>query len=168
MFEIKLPTGLKMTTRGNIDEIDAKILSELIDDARKKIIDIAKKCGVSSTAILKRIERLKTEGIITGTVLFSDMSRLGYMFPASIGLTLNQGQESTVLEVIEEKVHVITLSRGVGENNLFFFVIANSLQEIEELKQTIKGYPSVKKVSISIWNTPTFNFGNINLHPTEA
>lgn len=157
-----------MTIRGNIDEIDAKILSELIDDARTKITDIAKKCNVSSTAILKRIERLKAEGIITGTVLFSDMARLGFMFPASIGITLNMSQESQILKLIEKKVHVITLSRGVGEDNLFFFVIANTLHEIEELKQIIKGYPSVRKVTTSIWSTPTFNFENISLHPTEA
>jgi DNA-binding Lrp family transcriptional regulator len=152
----------------HIDEIDAKILSELIEDARKKIADIAKKCGVSSTAILKRIERLKAEGVITGTVLFSDMSRLGYMFPASIGITLNQNQEPEVLKLIEEKVHLIMLSRSVGEDNLFLFVIANNLHEIENLKQIIKGYPSVKKVTVSIWNTPTFNFENISLQPTEA
>jgi DNA-binding Lrp family transcriptional regulator len=157
-----------MNSIGNIDEIDAKILSELIEDARKKITDIAKKCGVSSTAILNRIKRLKAEGIITGTVLFSDMSRLGYMFPASIGISLNQSQESEVLKLIAEKVHVIMLSRSVGEDNLFLFVVANNLHEIENLKQTIKGCPRVRKVRISIWSTPTFNFENINLQPTEV
>ncbi len=152
----------------NIDEIDAKILSELIEDARKKITDIAKKCGVSSTAIMKRISRLKAEGVITGTVLFNDMSRLGYMFPASIGISLHHSQESKVLKLIEEKVHLIMLSRSVGEDNLFLFVVANNLHEIENLKQTIKGCPSVRKVTISIWSTPTFNFENISLQPTEA
>jgi DNA-binding Lrp family transcriptional regulator len=152
----------------NIDEIDAKILCELIEDARKKITDIAKKCGISTTAILKRISRLKAEGVITGTVLFSDMSLLGYMFPASIGISLNQSQESEVLKMIKEKVHLIMLSRSVGEDNLFLFVIANNLHEIENLKQIIKGYPSVRKVTISIWSTPTFNFENISLRPIEV
>lgn len=149
-----------------IDETDAKILSELIGDARRRIIDLAKQCGVSSTAILKRIKRLKKEGVITGTVLFSDMSRLGYLYPASIGISLNHNQEAKILKLIEAKVNVIMLSRSVGRDNLFLFVIANNLYEIENLKQIIKGHPHVRKLIISIWSTPTFNFENINLEPT--
>ena len=155
-----------MTSTVKIDEIDAKILSELIGDARKKITDLAEQCGVSSTAILKRIKRLKAEGVITGTVLFSDMSRVGFMFPASIGISLNHDQEAKILKLIEEKVNVIMLSRSIGRDNLFLFVVANNLHEIENLKQVIKGHPEVRKVIVSIWSTPYFNFENINIQPT--
>ena len=155
-----------MDSRVKIDEIDAIILSELIGDARRKITDLAKQCGVSSTAILKRIKRLKAEGVITGTVLFSEMSQIGYLFPVSIGISLNQSQELKILKLIEESVNVIMLSRSIGRDNLFLFAVANNLHEIENLKQIIKGNPHVRKLTISIWGTPTFNFENINLQPT--
>ena len=48
----------------NIDDVDRKILQTLLKDARSKMVNIAKHCGVSVTTIKNRIERLKKTGII--------------------------------------------------------------------------------------------------------
>jgi DNA-binding Lrp family transcriptional regulator len=40
-----------------IDELDGKILRVIMKDSRKKISDIARDCKISSTAVIKRIEK---------------------------------------------------------------------------------------------------------------
>jgi len=157
-----------MESTVTIDEIDVKILRELIRDARKTLSDIAKQCGLSSTAILNRIKRLKAEGVITGTVLFIEMNRFGYMYPASIDVSLNPSQELQDTKLIAGKVKIIMLSRSIGIDNLFLFVVAKNLQEIEDLKQSIRGQPGVREVTTNLWGTPEFYFENIDLQLTRT
>jgi DNA-binding Lrp family transcriptional regulator len=50
-----------------LDELDLMILSILTKDARSSLKEIAKRCRLTSSAVLRRIERLKQEGVIMGT-----------------------------------------------------------------------------------------------------
>ena len=50
-----------------IDQIDQKILSFLVKNARMPFLEIARECGVSGAAIHQRVKRLETNGVITGS-----------------------------------------------------------------------------------------------------
>ena len=56
-----------MTSQVHIDPIDSKIIEALLKDGRAQLSDIAKTCGISTNAIVKRYERLKKAEIIVGT-----------------------------------------------------------------------------------------------------
>ena len=157
---------MKSATR--VDEIDAKILSALIKDARTRIKDIAKSCGLSSTAIVNRIKRLKTEHVIEGSVLFWDMSALGFLYPASLGINLDYNQEQRVIELIEGRSNVIILSKSIGKHDLIVFLVAKKLVDIDQLKQDISAQARVRKIVINLWTTPHFNFENIEINPSGA
>jgi DNA-binding Lrp family transcriptional regulator len=151
-----------------IDKIDVKILRELIKDARTRIKDIAKDCGISSVAVSRRIKRLRAAGVITGSVLFSNMNSLGFFHPASIGVSLHPDQESQVIKLVKDQVNMLFFSRGAGKENLSFFVVTSSLQEIENLKHTIGKQPRIKRIVVNHWSTPYFNFENIDIRATRA
>ena len=155
-----------MSSTVEIDEIDVKILRELIKDARTRLKDIAKACGVSSSAIFTRLKRLKTTGVITGAVQFVNMGRLGYLFPASIGINLNPDKETIVMKLIRENFNIIVLSQSVGKNDLIIFLALKSIKEIERLKQVIRKQEGIRKISVNLWSTPRFNFENIDLQST--
>lgn len=157
-----------MTNIIRIDEIDSKILGALIKDARTKITEIAKSCGLSSTAIVNRIKRLKNEGVIEGSVLFWDMSVLGFLYPASIGLNLDSSQYPRVIKIIEEQTNVIILSQSIGKHDLTVFLIAKNLLDIDKLKQLIASRAWVRKISINLWTTPHFHFGNVEIKAHRA
>jgi DNA-binding Lrp family transcriptional regulator len=162
------PTGINMNNTVEIDEIDVKILRELIKDARAKLKDIAKTCGVSSTAIMNRIKRLKTTGVITGAVQYIDMSKLGYMQPATIGINLNYSQEAQVIKLIRERAKVIMFDQSVGKNDLSIFCVAKNIKELDDLKQLIKKQPQIRRVTINLWSTPYPNFEKLDIQPTRA
>ena len=150
-----------------IDEIDVRILHELIKDARTKLKDIAEICGLSPPAILNRISRLKAAGVITGAVQFINMSQMGYMFPASIGFDLEHDQKTEVFKVLRKHSNLAILSEGAGSSSFSVFFVAKSLREIEDLKQFIRKQAGLRKVTVSIWRTPCFTFENIDLKPTR-
>ncbi len=157
-----------MNAQVEIDEIDVKILRELIKDARTKLKDIAKSCGLSSTAVLKRVERLKAAGVITGAILFSNMDQIGYMYPASIGVNLKPEQEAEIAKIFRKRTNMVLLNESAGNSSFAIFLVAKSMKDIDDLKQLIKKQTGSNKITVSIWSTPHFDFENIDLQPTKS
>ena len=151
-----------------IDEIDARILTTLIKDARTKIKDMAKNCNLSSTAIVNRIKRLRANHVITGSVLFWDMSVLGFLYPASLGINLDYTQNQRITKLIEDRANVIILSKSIGKHDLTVFLVAKKLADIDQLRQDISAQAKVRKIVINLWTTPYFNFENLEIKPSGA
>ena len=151
-----------------IDKIDVQILLELMLDARKTLAEIAKQCSLSSVAVLNHVKRLKAAGVITGTMLLCDMSVFGYMYPATVDISIKPSQERNLIRHVAGKVSVVMQERTIGKDNLMLFVVAKSLHELNTLRLSIKGQPGVRRVVVNIWSTPHLVFKNINLQPTRA
>jgi len=63
-----------------IDEIDYKILSVLLKNARMKTIDIARKVGKTEIVVRYRMNNLIKKGIIIGFRSFLNINKLGYIY----------------------------------------------------------------------------------------
>jgi Lrp/AsnC family transcriptional regulator, cysteine-sensing transcriptional activator len=60
-----------------IDAVDRKILRVLQQDASLSVAEIGERVGLSSTPCWKRIQRMESEGIITGKVALVDQNKIG-------------------------------------------------------------------------------------------
>ena len=74
----------------HIDQIDQKILSFLVKNARMPFLEIARECGVSGAAIHQRVKRLESNGVITGSRLLVKPQALGLNVCAFISVTLSE------------------------------------------------------------------------------
>ena len=74
-----------------LDQIDRKILTQLMRDATLPIAQLADRVGLSQTPCWKRVQKLEALGIITGRVALVD--------PGAVGLGL------TVLTEVEAMDH---------------------------------------------------------------
>ena len=160
-----------MTSEVELDEIDVKILSALIRDARTKLKEIAKDCDLTSNAIFKRIKRLKSIGVIVGTTLYPDAKQFGYTHIATIGINLDNAQENEIVKLIRErtKANLIELSSSIGKYDLCAFMLTKSLQELDNITQAIRKHPGVKRIAINIWvSEPYFLLENLELPLTRV
>lgn len=84
----------------SLDRVDKKILESLMKDAKKPYTEVAKKAFVSGGTVHVRMRKLEEAGIVEGTTLKVNYSKLGYDITAFIGIYL----EKSVLYdgVIEE------------------------------------------------------------------
>jgi DNA-binding Lrp family transcriptional regulator len=137
-------------------EIDAQILRALIIDARTKLNDNPRTCGVSSNAIFKRAKRLKETGIIKRAMLFTNFTGLGYRHPATIRISLTLGQEQRVIGLLQKR----------GDLNLA--ALPKSAYELNDLKEAVTKEQGAKRVSVNFWSKPHFNFENVDLNPKGA
>ena len=69
-----------------IDKIDLKILSLLMDDAKIPYTEIAKKVYVSGGTVHVRMRKLEEMGVVKGTTLKMDYSKMGVDITAFMGI----------------------------------------------------------------------------------
>ena len=77
-----------------MDKIDCKIISLLQENARYPLKYLAEKVQLSSPAVSARIERLESQGILTGYHATLDPVTLGYHITAFINLSRLCGCET--------------------------------------------------------------------------
>jgi DNA-binding Lrp family transcriptional regulator len=157
-----------MSQTVEIDEVDIKILRELIKDARTKLKDIANDCGLSSNAIFKRVKRLKETGVITGTILYTNLELFGLKYPATIGINLKHDNKLKVIKLIRKHANLIAVNPSFGKYDLCAFVMAKSISQLELLKQIVRKQPEVRRIAVNFWSKAYFNLGNIGLQPKRA
>ena len=73
-----------------IDGIDKEILRYLMEDARKPILQIASKIGISGAAIHQRLRKLEQSGVIAGSKFVVNPKVLGYSTMAFVGIYLDK------------------------------------------------------------------------------
>lgn len=73
-----------------IDGIDKEILRDLMSDARKPILQIANKVGISGAAIHQRLRKLENTGVISGSKFTVNNKVLGYSTVAFVGIYLEK------------------------------------------------------------------------------
>ncbi|WP_291274037.1 Lrp/AsnC family transcriptional regulator [Flavobacterium sp.] len=83
-----------------IDGIDKEILRDLMEDARKPILQIANKIGISGAAIHQRLKKLEQAGVISGSKYVVDSKVLGYKTMAFVGIYLEKASSNP--EVVKE------------------------------------------------------------------
>lgn len=73
-----------------IDGIDKEILRDLMQDARKPILQIANKIGISGAAIHQRLRKLEQSGLYHGSKFTVNHKILGYNTMAFVGVYLDK------------------------------------------------------------------------------
>jgi len=147
-----------------IDSVDAKLITLLLKDARTKTKDLAKACGISSTAVGKRIQKLKGNGTITGSTLMLNMSKIGFMYPASVSIErMNEEQCAKVISLVKRSSSLVIFNVCFGKSDFYVFLVAKSLKDLDYLKQSIRRHVT-GKIIVSLWNTPYLCFDNISIN----
>ena len=152
-----------------IDEIDAKILKELLKDARASFSDIAKICGVSSNTIAKRFKNLQQKGVITGTSTLTCVDEFEFQFPLSVDLNVEAGEENNVLEILEKMSNIRSLHQVIGRYDIHTVFHVRSFDEIGQIRDFLTKEKVIKRVGL----TATLHFlgffpENLTLTPTEV
>lgn len=72
-----------------LDQIDRKILRELVSEGRISNIELADRVGLSPSACLRRVQELERSGVIKGYRAVVDPAKLGLTFLAYVTVGLS-------------------------------------------------------------------------------
>ncbi len=131
-----------------LDGIDKKILRHLMEDARKPILEIARKIGISGAAIHQRLRKLEASKVISGSKFIINPKVLGYTTMAYIGIYLDRAMSNPrAVKELEKIPEVLECHYTTGnwsilikvlckDNEHLMQVLNKSIQQIDGVSRT--------------------------------
>jgi Lrp/AsnC family transcriptional regulator, regulator for asnA, asnC and gidA len=115
-----------------IDNLDRKILSVLVENAKTPFLEVAKMCNVSGSAIHQRVNKLMQMGVITGSHFSIDPKKLGFQTLAYVGVYLeNARMFNEVLEEVGQIPEIIQCHYTTGQYSMFIKVYAKDNRHLK-------------------------------------
>ena len=128
----------------NIDQLDLRILQEMMQSAALSYAELGKKLFVSGGTIHVRIKKMEEAGIVSGTRLKVDLKKLGYDVIAFIGIYL---EKSSLYDQVAKELfkipQIVRLNYTTGNYSMFAQIVCTDIDQLrfvlhDEL-QKIKG-----------------------------
>ncbi|MEQ8534013.1 MAG: Lrp/AsnC ligand binding domain-containing protein [Imperialibacter sp.] len=123
-----------MSKNYEIDNVDLKILNLLMEDAKIPYTEIAKKVFVSGGTIHVRMKKLEEMGVVQGTTLKLDYSKLGYDITCFIGIYLQKSSlYDEVVERLREIPEIVTVNYTTGNYCIFVKLHCRDTKHLREV-----------------------------------
>jgi Lrp/AsnC family transcriptional regulator for asnA, asnC and gidA len=117
-----------------IDGIDKEILRYLMEDARKPILQIASKIGISGAAIHQRLRKLEQAGVIAGSKFVVNTKVLGYSTMAFVGIYLERASINPhVIKDLKKIPEVLECHYTTGNWSFLIKIICRDNEHLMEL-----------------------------------
>lgn len=135
-----------------IDNLDRRILTIIMRNARIPSKDVAAECGVSRAAVHQRIQRLIDMNVIVGSGYHVNPKILGYRTCTFIGLKLERGaMYKLVVPELEKIPEVVECHFTTGPYTMMCKVYARDNEHLMELVNAkIQEIPGVSETETLI------------------
>jgi Lrp/AsnC family leucine-responsive transcriptional regulator len=119
-----------------LDDVDLRLLEELEKNADRPNVELARIVGLSPAATLKRIRRLKDEGVIREIRARLDTNALGFPLQVYVMCTLDQHDEraNRRFEAAVKKIpNVVRADWVTGETDALLQLVARDVAELQKV-----------------------------------
>ena len=134
-----------------IDVIDSMIIKELLIDARRNFVEIAKKCKISTDTVAEHIFELEKSGIIVGSTIQVNRKAMGRKAVCSILVKAEPNKVDEVAEYLRKISYDVPFLIKSPKSNIALIVGLNNIDEIGNLKETIRRNKYILDLKIENW-----------------
>lgn len=128
-----------------MDEIDIKILKELVNDARLSYNEIARRIGIAVGTVATRITNLEKQGVIKGYNAIVDGEKLGYDVVAVIEVTVSGGKITEVEEEVAKNPNVYAVYDVTGPSDVMLITRFKNRRELSKFVKSILALKFVER-----------------------
>lgn len=126
-----------------IDNLDRKILNELIRNARISYRELAKLVNLTDVAVIKRVKRLENQRIIRKYTTIVNPATLGYNVISYTGINVAPEKLFNVIKALKEKEYIKYMAITSGDHDIFVVIWASSTSELEKIHEEIRNLDGV-------------------------
>ena len=127
-----------------MDAVDQRIIALLQDDARSSYADIGARVSLSAPAVKRRVDRLRSEGVIRGYTALIDPGAVGWTTEAFVELfctgRTTPAQIGAATRAHPEVVGAYTVS---GEADALVHLRAADMAHLEQALERLRAEPFV-------------------------
>jgi Lrp/AsnC family transcriptional regulator, leucine-responsive regulatory protein len=118
-----------------LDVTDRRLITELQDDARLRLAELARRVGLSAPAVADRLRRLTDDGVLTCRAEV-DPRALGYPVCAIVRVSPWNRDLRAIPEVARQTPEVTECYRITGEDCYFMKLYLRSIDDLEPILDT--------------------------------
>lgn len=134
-----------------LDELDRKIVTLLIENARLSYSDIGQKVGISRVAVKARIQALEQRGVIEEYTTIVNPQKISGAVSCYFEIETRPEAFAQVADILRDDDTVTQVYRVTGRSKLHVHAVAASGEEMEALMaQVIDPLPGVLSCSCNI------------------
>lgn len=127
-----------------MDEIDEKILKNLLVDARLSARQLSLKLGMSTVTILSRIKKLEKEKIIKGYATILNHEKLGYDLTAIIEIIAKKDKIIEVENQLSSMENVCAVYDVTGSTDTLIIAKFKSRENLSSFVKNLSSIPNVE------------------------
>ncbi len=134
-----------------LDDLDQRILEQLIGHARMSYSDIGEKVGISRVAVKARIQALEERGIIESYTAVINPQKISGAISSYFEIETDPDTLQTVIEMLNREESVTQIYRVTGKCRLHVHAVTAGQEEMERLmSETIDALPGLRSISTNI------------------
>ena len=127
-----------------LDETDQRIIAALTTDARASFADIGQVVSLSAPAVKRRVDRLRSAGVIKGFTVIVDPAAIGWTTEAFVELfctgRTTPGQIAAAVRRHPEVVGAYTIS---GQADALVHLRAADIPHLEQVLERLRSEPFI-------------------------
>ena len=141
-----------------MDNLDLKILSCLKENSRMNATAIGEKVNLSTSALLERIKKLESSGVIMKYTAIIDNEKIGKGITVFISVSLEHPKyDESFRETIAQNEEIIECHYVTGDYDYMLKGITGSSQSLEKLINFVKSINGVSHTKTLVVMTTTKN-----------
>lgn len=134
-----------------LDELDRRILSLLMLDAKRAYTDIAKELFVSGGTIHVRMNKMIEAGLVRGQTLLVDPTQLGYDVTAFLGVYLDKSMlYEEAIKHLRSIPEIVSAHYTTGVYSIFVKVICHDTDHLREVLRKVQRVSGVQRTETFI------------------
>jgi len=143
----------------SIDDVDRKILKELLENSRQSHREIAKKIGVSVGTVVSRTKKMEEAGIIKGYTVVLDHEKLGYDLTVVTEIIVSRGKLLEVDREISKNPSTCAVYDVTGTVDGIIIAKFKNRDELSNFTKSLLSIPYVERTNTHVvLNTIKENF----------
>jgi DNA-binding Lrp family transcriptional regulator len=131
----------------HIDDVDRKILAELMRDSRKSYRAIGRRAGISVGTVLARIRRLEKAGVIKGYTAILDHEKLGYQLTVLAEITVSKGKLLEMEQAIGKLPGTCAVYDVTGLTDALVIAKFHSREELSKFTKNLLSMPFIDRTN---------------------
>ncbi len=136
--------------RQEVDELDGRILKELVRDSNRSYRKLAKAVDLSPAALIERVKSLERRKYISGYGARVDYPKLGFEFMAVVEISMSGKDLIPIQQRIAKIPHVAAVWDITGEYDSLAVVMCKTRNELSTTVKRILGTEGVRKTNTNI------------------
>ena len=133
-----------------LDEIDRKLLKELLMNSKRSFREIAKSIGVSPATVINHIQRLESGGVIHDYSVRLDHERLGYELTVVTEIIVSKGKLLETEEEIAKIPNVCAVYDITGQTDAMVVAKFKSRSNLSDFTKALLAMTYVERTNTHV------------------